>query len=251
MRFVKLFSFLIIFLFLGNYILSFDEKELALKYSPLIFIDEREPFLPYKIGYTVFRENAKSDSFNRLIHLENGEICIEYAVFWDFDIEHMYDLEHVWVYIKSDEIIKVEGSWHGKYRIFKEFQLIDGHPVVYAQPGKHGFASTKEHFNGDLFNYLRTIIPCKFLAGRSGILQKGYKVDLERGDEELVKSYLKKYAFLPSFSFTKIFEVGEENLVSWEELKIEIPERISYLLTNIRENFNFPLTCSYSNLIIH
>ncbi|MGC9002948.1 MULTISPECIES: hypothetical protein [Dictyoglomus] len=131
-------------------------------------------------------------------------------MFWDFDIEHMYDLEHVWVYIK--------GNWHGKYRNFEEFQVIDGHPVIYAQPGKHSFASVKEYFNGDLFNYLRTIISCKFFAGKSGILQKGYNIELKRGDEEFKK---------------------------------EIPERISYLLTNIRENFNFPLTYSYSNLIIH
>ncbi len=251
MRFVRLFSFLIIFLFLGNYILSFDEKELALNYSPLIFLDEREPFLPYKVGFMIFKENSMSDSFNRMIYLKEGEICIEYAVFWDFDIEHIYDLEHVWVYIKGNEIIKVEGSWHGKYRSFKEFQVMNGHPVFYAQPGKHGFASVGEYFNGDLFNYLRTIISCRFLAGRSGILQKGYRVDLKREDEELIKSYLKKYAFLPSFSFTKVFKISKVNLLPWEELKKEIPERISYLLYNIRKNFNFSLTCSYSNLIIH
>lgn len=216
---------------------SMDEKELALKYSPLLFLDDREPFLPYKVGYTVFGKDARSYSFKRMISLGKDEICIEYAIFWDFDIEHMYDLEHLWVYVKDNKVIKFEGSWHGRYLVFKEFQLIDSHPVAYAQPGKHAFSSVKDCFNSNLVTYLMTIIPCRFLAGRGGVLRKEFEKSLKEEDKILVKNYLKKFSFWPSFSFNKRFEINESNLIPWKELNIEISKRIEYLLLKIKEGF--------------
>lgn len=45
-----------------------------------------------------------------------GSFVIEYAIYWDWDIGHHYDLEHLWVYIGADgEVEKFEGSAHGLY----------------------------------------------------------------------------------------------------------------------------------------
>ena len=72
-----------------------------------------EPFLPLVVGYTVFREAAKSPSSKFPIDPEGG-IAIEYAIWWDWDIQHLYELEHVWVYLDADEnLLKVEASAHG------------------------------------------------------------------------------------------------------------------------------------------
>ena len=79
-----------------------------------------------------------------------------------------------------------------KYLVFKEFQLIDSHPVAYAQPGKHAFFSGKDCFNSNLVIYLMTIIPCRFLTGRGGLLQKGFEKSLKEEDKNLVKKLFKK-----------------------------------------------------------
>lgn len=234
MTFIKSYAFLIIFsLSLSMMIYGIDNKELALKYAPILLLDEKEPFTPYKVGFTIYGENSLSSSFNRKILLEEDEICIEYAIYWDFDIEHMYDLEHVWIYVKDDKITKIEGSWHGKYKTFYNFQLFDDKPILYVQPGKHAMSSSKEIYKEDLFNYLRTVIPCLFLSGREGLLQKNYKINLTKEEEKRIKDYLKRYSFIPSFVFSKRFVINEAILLTWEELKKEIPNRIKDLLNQI------------------
>lgn len=232
---IKIFSFLLIIpLFLINMgHSSIEEKELALKYAPIIMLDKKEPFVPYKVGFTVYKESSPSTSFNREILLTKGEICIEYSVYWDFDIEHMYDLEHIWVYIKDNKITKLEGSWHGKYKNFSKFKLVSEKPVIYVQPGKHAFLASPGDFVKNLFVYFRTIIPCLFMAGRKGLLQKGFHIKLDKKEEEAIRKYLKNFSFFPSFSFSQRFTIDENILLPWEELKEKIPQRIISLLRKL------------------
>lgn len=76
------------------------EHRLALAYQPYIQKDLNEPFPIRYFGYTVFRDREPSPSFPKLT-LDPSELgaayIIEYAVYYDYDIQHLYDLEHVWV----------------------------------------------------------------------------------------------------------------------------------------------------------
>ena len=79
---------------------SDNDRALALQFAPMLRMDANEPLVPIALGYTVFREDRDSPSFPRRIELPPAcEFAIEYAIWWDWDIEHLYELEHVWVYV--------------------------------------------------------------------------------------------------------------------------------------------------------
>ena len=44
-----------------------QDEVLAKKYLPIIMVDEKEPFKIQAIGYTVFRDSMRSDSFPKRI----------------------------------------------------------------------------------------------------------------------------------------------------------------------------------------
>jgi len=229
---------LILIILLSKIILGNEDLSLVVKYAPIIRFDEKEPFLPVRIGYTIFRNSGRSLSFPRDIKLSKNEIAIEYAIYWDFDIQHLYELEHVWVYIKDNKITKVEASWHGDYNEMKGIEIRDNHPILYSQPGKHAFAPSPSWFNSFFFKYIRYIAPCKDNAGSGGILIK----DMFQGlinktpeDDKLVENYLKKFSFTPTFNFSKEFFANEELYIPWEKLFKEIPERVNYWIKKIRE----------------
>jgi len=122
------------------------EYEMALKHAPVILFDVREPFLPSVIGYTVFRQDGRSPSFPRDITMPPGVVCaIEYAVWWDWEIQHLYELEHIWVYVGADDqVVAVDASWHGGFHVMTGADgnppLDDGRAVVFSESGKHAFA---------------------------------------------------------------------------------------------------------------
>jgi hypothetical protein len=99
------------------------ERGLAARYAPILQFDAREPFLPLVVGYTVFRAGAPSPSFPRTVELtKNGRLdtalAIEYAIWWDWDIGHLYELEHVWVYLDDNgRVGGGTGTIHSSLRI--------------------------------------------------------------------------------------------------------------------------------------
>lgn len=119
---------------------------LALRHAPRIRFDVYEPFICSAVGYTVFRQNGASSSFPREIVLPANAVCaIEYAIWWDWDIQHLYELEHIWVYLDGDErLIAAEASWHGGYKSMLDerggLPLEEGKLTLYSEPGKHAFA---------------------------------------------------------------------------------------------------------------
>jgi hypothetical protein len=148
------------------------DHELALRYKPHIMFDRREPFELINLGYTVARESGRSPSFKRDIALPPGTaFCIEYAVYFDYDIQHLYDLEHIWVYADAKgKLTDAEASFHGHY--FKTLALSRPRPengetlVCYCQPGKHAFMPQGEYFRllPDWFS------ACNTGAGIGGLL---------------------------------------------------------------------------------
>ncbi len=208
------------------------ERDLAAHYAPIIRFDRHEPFLPLGAGITVFRQSAPSPSFPRLINLGDATMAIEYAVWWDWDIQHLYELEHIWVYIDLvGRVIRAEASWHGGYHDMAtdgQIPLYGERVILYSEPGKHAFAPVLAWL---LQRRDITTICCGEHAGTGGVLV----TDLFRGRipvknetaDRSVERYLKTLAFTPSFDFSQHYSDLEYYLVPWIHLDRWIPGRVA------------------------
>ena len=95
-----------------------EDIELALKYKPNIMFDKAEPFDVKGMGCSVFYQSGKSASFDRSIDIDKSQVefAIEFAVYFDYDIQHLYDLEHIWVFVDhAGKVCDAEASFHGNY----------------------------------------------------------------------------------------------------------------------------------------
>ena len=226
------------------------ERELALKYLPVFMLDEKEPFDMKAVGYTIFRSDLRSDSFPKRViaaDWEKTDCVIEYEIWFDYDIQHLYELEHVWVYVGKDGgVQKAEGSFHGKY--LNQVNLDTGKPpldengrvCVYLQPGKHAVLSDPR---------LVRLVPqwqesCGELAGLDGVpLPEMFQDVMAVPDEaaqEMVHRYIrKKFSFEPSLRFVPFFPETslpeKELLLPWPELKASVPKRLQKELCRIAE----------------
>lgn len=215
--------------------------EYVKKYTPYIYFDENEPFFPEMIGYTIFNEAKNSPSFNRKIDIgKKGIVCaIEYAIYWNYDITHLYDLEHYWVFIGKDgEVIDAQGSFHGKYItvLMKDrSNIVDNtHVKIYSQPGKHAFAPLPM-----LFDYVPDVELSTYEAvGTDGlvVMEKIARGRYNTTDEidKAIKSYMQKYKFRPSNKYTKLYNIEDTQLVEWKVLDQKIPELIMGELEKIQ-----------------
>lgn len=221
----------------GTLDIQFDSDcALATYYAPVIRFDRNEPFLPELVGYTVFRQAGESRSFPRRITLPEGAaLAIEYAIWWDWDIQHLYELEHVWVYLDDQgQIIDAEASWHGAFNTMRDeagrLPLKNGRLTLYSEPGKHAFAPGAER----LFRRASsTCRDCDALAGIRGLhitqLFSG-KLRPRRNPHVnwLVVHFLRQHRFTPSFDFAKIVDLRLLEPVPWETLERWIPQRIAW-----------------------
>lgn len=222
-----------------------DEQQLAARYAPLLCFDANEPFLPLAAGYTIFRTDQPSPSFNRPITLQAADrppanLVIEYAIWWDWDIGHLYELEHVWVYVDAGgRVIHCEASAHGGFSAM----VVDGQPprqgdrvVLYSEPGKHAFAATPAWPAEVHRPHPRATT--RELAGVGGLLVN----DLFRGriharnplTNTLVRTYLHTQGFVPSWTFPKQFSFAPEQLMPWPALYEWIPRRIDWWVAELQ-----------------
>ncbi|MDD6050562.1 MAG: hypothetical protein PUC00_04750 [Clostridiales bacterium] len=219
-----------------------DDMQLALKYAPIIHFDLGETIPLKRVGYTVFREKARSDSFpKRTVKPEDYGLVIEYALFWDYDIQHMYDLEHIWVWVAPNgQVSKAEASFHGKYLMLwgpempfaKEPE--NTHVHAYCQPGKHAFLPDAALFR---------LIPgwqesCNVASGGEILVGGPFEGTYASTPEDDARCAAHIRAHL-SFTPTLRFDAGKllpaETLCTWEELKAWIPARIQALCAELRE----------------
>lgn len=162
------------------------------------------------VGYTVLRRSGKSPSSTRMLTFHDGAATIlEYAVFFDFDIQHMYDLEHVFVYLDADgKVVDVEASFHGRFfkSMFQgELEFEDQtHPVFYMQPGKHAMMPNPRFF----YLYPELYAACNEQCGKDGFLVAPLFADRLKTDSDLnaaVCRYLQKnFSFVPTMEFEPI-----------------------------------------------
>ena len=213
-----------------------DDRRLAALYAPIVHYDVGESIPLQRVGYTVFREAERSDAFpKRIVVPDAGGFVIEYAFFWDYDIQHMYDLEHIWVYTAADgRVTRVEGSFHGKYLTLWEPEMpfalpVEGtHVHAFCQPGKHAFLP-----DGQLFR----LIPgwqacCNVHAGGPVEVGNPFHGAYHPTPEDDARSaeYIRStLTFAPSLVFDDGGIVPEEKLIPWETLKAWIPGRIAQL----------------------
>lgn len=223
------------FVTLNRYIPNEEDYALAERHAPILRFDVKEPFFPLAAGYTVFREDDKSPSFPRQITLKDrATAVIEYAIWWDWDIGHLYELEHVWVYINNaDEVVAVDASWHGGWNAMQTEAgsppLHDGRAIVYSEPGKHAFAATI----GPMLERKKETVPnCGPGAGTGGVwitpLFEGVIHNRNRENNRIVRSYLQRRRFEPTYEFSNLFDVRAAALVPWDALNTWIPQRVDW-----------------------
>jgi hypothetical protein len=205
-------------------------NELVIRYAPHICFDRNEPFFPIRVGWTVFRENGASPSFKRKIVFRDASVAlvIEYAIYWDFDIEHLYELEHIWVFVDTKgDVRDCEGSFHGDYlrALLKDRSNVeDGtHVRVYSQPGKHAFLPAAAFF--DLLPYEHLYAPAWEGAGSGGLLVPDFLEGRLHADDAVnarVRSYMARFRFVPSLVFER-HDMPEGIFLPWAELREQIP----------------------------
>lgn len=218
------------------------DAELARKHAPLIMLDTREPYPPLAMGYTVFRQGGQSASSKFQVRPEDGP-AIEYAIWYDWDIQHMYDLEHVWVYLDNDGgVSRVEASRHGRRVLMITPEgpcgMRGSRPVVFAEAGKHAHWATAEEMRNEASAYLAAM--CGPLAGIWGVHEGNmfceagrYTVTPEA--HRIAKLKMKADAFSPSYRFDC---TGEDAmaLVPWSLLDAWIPHRVRRLMVENEKN---------------
>ena len=214
------------------------DAELVLRYAPEIYSDEHETIPIRAVGYSIVRENCVSESFPKRNILTGGQTAfvIEYAYYWDYDIQHMYDLEHIWVHVGQDgTVLGADGSFHGGFTPLKwqgVSQFTDDHIHAYCQPGKHAFVADA---------VMAKAVPgardaCTGKAGGpvlvGGPFAGAYHPTEE--DDRLSEWYIRKYlSFEPTFRFSKT-TLETAQYMPWETLKARIPGWIATECERIR-----------------
>ena len=208
--------------------LSGYQKELVLRYQPRILMDRADPFPVRLLGCTVFSEPGMSNSF-RDLRLDpaalGAKYIIEYAVYFDYDIQHLYDLEHVWVMVGAEgEVTECWCSYHGmrmRASGLRCFRLEGTHPVLYCQPGKHAFLPDPELFR----LHCQYDICCRETAG-GGLLvppmRRGKMTTAEARNETIRADIREKFSFTPTEDYIpQNLEDGQ--FITWQELLDVIP----------------------------
>src|SRR5439155_26321272 len=75
--------------------------DLARRHAPIVYFDAADPFLPELVGYAVLRKPGPSPTHGRYLSLltpdgRRAEAVVEYALWTDWEIQHLYELEHAW-----------------------------------------------------------------------------------------------------------------------------------------------------------
>lgn len=225
-----------------------DHPDLALaaRHAPRIRFDAREPFLPDVVGVTVFREHGPSPSFPRQLQLPPvAAIAIEYAIFWDWEIQHLYELEHIWLYLDENErLIAADASWHGEWHAMKDENGAlplseDGRLCLYSEPGKHAFAASPAAFQA---RRPATDLSCGARAGAMGVhvtplYEERLRPARTPDANQLVHTWLEQRRFAPSYEFSREFALEEAPLLPWPALAQWIPGRVHAWLAQLAETY--------------
>lgn len=212
--------------------------KLAASHRPVLRCCRSEPYPPSRIGWFVATRPTRSPSTDFDLY-PRGAAVIEYVIWCDWDIGHLYDLEHVWVHVDEEgSVLAVEGSQHGRRVELPDCVVEAGRPIVYLEPGKHAVWSNPGAMAPE---FPRIAAQCGAFAGAEGV-----HVDNpfgERGeitatpfDHRLARLKLKRDAFRPAFDFSGPLPSETAPLVPWTELAAWIPGRVRSLISDLRRS---------------
>ncbi|PWW43905.1 MULTISPECIES: hypothetical protein [Paenibacillus] len=211
--------------------------ETAMSYAPVLMFDRNEPFYPDFVGVSILDQSGPSPSFQREIHfpVEAVHYVIEFSIWWDYEIGHLYEMEHVWIYVGHDgEVVDCEASFHGRVLrgLLKDrVNVVGRHVCLYSQPGKHAFSPIPVVF--ELLPDLYSAAGAN--AGCDGLLVNEMFRDYFQTNEEIdasVRSFLQTKAFVPSMEFEE-FLLEPSLFMPWKQLFAMIPERIENRLREL------------------
>lgn len=209
------------------------EKELLLQYAPIFMADRAETIPILRLGCTVFEQAGMSPSFRDLCldpDSLDAKYILEYAVYFDYDIQHLYDLEHAWVAVGKDgSLLDCWSTFHGM-RVHSGalptlYSKQGTHPVLYVQPGKHALMAHPELFL--LHNQFFTC--CRETAGGGLLIPpflRGIMTTTPEEDEK-IRLYIREHlTFTPTQEYVPA-EVKEEQFICWPELLELIPQYVA------------------------
>lgn len=228
-----------------------DDLALAQRHAPRLRFDRREPFMPLAAGFTLFRAPGESPSFRREITLGDGvATVIEYAIWWDWDIQHLYELEHVWVHLGANEaIVALEASAHGHLipieRDDGSLPLdADGRPLLYSEPGKHAFTPSDAWLRNRVD---QTCLACNDQAGNGGVLINDlFRTQIgpvSTSEHRLVRRWLQHYRFEPAYVLDQGLDLRSIALVPWAALKAWIPGRVREWIDHLKRRPHIRVIC--------
>ena len=218
--------------------------EVSLRYCPHIYHDLAEPFPIRRIGCTRLDAPGDSKTFPDL-HLDpaacGAAFLLEYAICYDYDIQHLYELEHIWVAVdKTGAVCDCWSSFHGmrlRPAGLKDlFRIEDGtHPVLYAEPGKHALMPDPSLFP------LHPEYPacCNTLCGGGLLIAPMFRWELSTTvqADAAIKAYMRAhFSFVPTEKYA-YSPLSDEIFTGADALLREIPELVKAQLAIIRREF--------------
>jgi hypothetical protein len=216
------------------------DLELAIRYKPHLYADLNETIPLRNVGYSILRETGASPSFDRDLNVPQGSFVIEYALFFDFDIQHLYDLEHVWIYVdEKGDVYNIEGSAHGWFFNFQKFVEAleqETHAPLFIQPGKHSLMPRRDFF----WLYDNCITTCTVLSGGGLLVPPLLKylheelapMKTPENDAKIDKYIRGNLSFQPTMNFRQA-AFPDDILLPWETLEKQIPVRLREILAQI------------------
>ncbi|WP_316860360.1 hypothetical protein [uncultured Cohaesibacter sp.] len=191
---------------------------LARQLAPILLCDKNEPFKPVAVGITHLRPGQPSPSFghiNPATQAPTGtDSILEYEIWWDGDIQHLYELEHVWIYLdENNAAIHVTASAHGKMLDMSQSIWQDRQVRLFCEPGKHAHSPT----SAQVIERREALDKaCSDLEGVGDILVQPFFAQqlafLCPYDHYLAFDHLRNLRFKPTYSFEKSFDLSPSSL---------------------------------------
>lgn len=209
---------------------------LARRHAPLLRLDAAEPFRPDAAGITLLAPGQRSPSCRHTPCAPEGTAqVIEYALWWDGDIQHLYELEHVWISLDATgRPLACAASAHGALREM-DCAWQDHRPVLFCEPGKHAHAGDPAPILDRRAALTRTCTSAEDLTGIAIPDMLAAELSfLSAYDQFLGREYLASLRFTPTFDFTVTADTSDLLYLSWPELRAEIPRDLRARLETLR-----------------
>lgn len=215
------------------------DAALAARHAPILVATADEPYPPLVYGFTVRRDPGPSLS-SKFALQPRAAALIEYAVWYDYDIGHLYDLEHVWVDLDAaDAVVAVDASRHGKRIEMTGCAIEDGHPVLAIETGKHAHWPSAEAMAPA---YAAITLACGARAGEEGVhLGNPFaEAGLYRASEAehtAARRRMLADRLTPDFTRWQRFTPATIRLAPWPNLAAWIPGRVRRLVATAVAEF--------------